>query len=267
MNAGTYDRELYGKRLVWIPQPCDDHCCLFWPYRGAAEFERNMLQAPLARVLNLSDGTINHIEPWWEAWKLSYLQPDEERHCGRFTIRNITVTDWEGWLSEAQLIGRMIPPGKYTCIYEHHEEGPATLWMSDTPAEVLGHYEFLKAAHGRILVLGLGLGIVVQHLLPKRCVTSIDVIELNSDVIKLVSPFITDPRVRIYQGDGLQVRPSQTGGGEWDVMFADIWPRISGENHPDMIRIRKKYGRLTKRIFQWEERMVKEMADLWPRRW
>jgi hypothetical protein len=47
-------------------------------------------------------------------------------------------------------------------------------------------------------------------------------------------------------------------------MFADIWPRIGGENHPDMIRIRRKYGRLTKRIFKWEERMVKRMADLWP---
>jgi hypothetical protein len=264
MNAGTYDRQLYGKRFIWIPQLCDDDCWTYWPDKREAKFERSKLQASLARIGKFDD---DNIEEWWEAWKLNYLQPGEERHCGRFTMRTITVTEWQGWMSDDQLNGRMVPPGKYTCIYEQHEEGPARLWMSDTPAEVLGHYEFVKAAHGRILVLGLGLGAVVQHLLRKRCVTSIDVIELNSDVIELVSPFINDPRLRIYQGDGLQVRPSQIGGGEWDVMFADIWPRIDGENLPDMIRIRKKYRRLTKRIFQWEESWVKEMTDLWPAKW
>ena len=50
MNAGTYDRELRGKRLIWIPQLCDDDCWTYWPDKREAKFERSKLQASLARI-------------------------------------------------------------------------------------------------------------------------------------------------------------------------------------------------------------------------
>jgi len=49
--------------------------------------------------------------------------------------------------------GRGVTPGNYTCLRRNNR-----LVMSDTPAEKRDHFEFIREAHGRVLIARLGLG-------------------------------------------------------------------------------------------------------------
>ena len=54
-----------------------------------------------------------------------------------------------------------IPPGRYTRLMLH-----GSVMMSDTPSERISNRFFVMNAHGRILIAGLGLGLIVFYLGP-----------------------------------------------------------------------------------------------------
>ncbi len=58
---------------------------------------------------------------------------------------------------------RYIEPGVY---YKLTYKGEVI--MSNTPAEVNDHLPFIKKANGKVLIAGLGLGMVITELLKKR---------------------------------------------------------------------------------------------------
>ena len=64
------------------------------------------------------------------------------------------------------------------------------LIMSNTPAEVNDHYKFIQKAQGKVLIGGLGLGMVLKCLLDKKDVMKVVVVEQSPDVIKLL-PHLT----------------------------------------------------------------------------
>ena len=76
-------------------------------------------------------------------------------------------------------------------------------WMVDDPLHWIGIQEFVKhAPPGSILCAGLGLGIVVHHLVKRDDITSIMVVEWDKDVIELITPNLPDDdRVQIINDD------------------------------------------------------------------
>jgi hypothetical protein len=136
--------------------------------------------------------------------------------------------------------GREIPPGKYVRLL-YREEGRVICYMSNTPAEVKDHEHFINIATGDILITGLGLGMCVQGLLKKDpnrdTVKSITVIEKSQDVINLVAPSITDPRVTIIHADAFTYEPE----GMFDYVWHDIWPGIDADNLFKMKTLYKHY--------------------------
>jgi hypothetical protein len=76
------------------------------------------------------------------------------------------------------------------------------IWMTDEPTFVWSLCSFAERAYGRVLVAGLGLGIVVHELVLNEHVSDIVVIEREWDVINLVRPQIpVDPRINILHED------------------------------------------------------------------
>jgi hypothetical protein len=172
------------------------------------------------------------------------------------------------WLEEAHGLP-VCPPGVYTALL-HDQRG---LVMSDVPAEIAGALPFLdwvaaESARRRIRVLigGLGLGIVPAWLLTRTDVAKIDVVEIDPDVTMLVTgeanwlgdtePYwADDPRLSIYPADVLTWRPHPDD--RWHAVFMDVWDLVSAANLPAMHRLTRRYARHLDRdyggrIWCWE---------------
>ena len=68
-------------------------------------------------------------------------------------------------------------------IIELH--GPNNIWMKISPLELESSYMFIKYATGRVGVVGLGLGYVVQELAKKDDISEIIVYEKEKEIIDL----------------------------------------------------------------------------------
>lgn len=147
-------------------------------------------------------------------------------------------------------------PGLYT-VLQHRERG---LVMADTPAEIAGCLDFLDHATGRVLVNGLGLGIVPFHLLAYRPVTHVDVVELDADVIHLITDgcheegapnaWAADPRLVIHHADAHIVQWAPRT--RWDCAWHDIWDQVTVENLPSMRLLHRRYAHRVGWQMSWE---------------
>lgn len=175
-----------------------------------------------------------------------------EGEYGDARISHITITEETArFESLRSMMSRdpwfmRIEAGTYTRL---HADGD--LQMSDTPMERRTNADFLRRAHGDVLIGGLGIGMLPITLLrtdrPERVeVRSITVVEKSSDVIALVSPHLSDdPRLTIVHADVLTWKPPI--GKTYDTLYFDIWPSISEENLGDMAKLHRRYARAVNR--------------------
>lgn len=130
---------------------------------------------------------------------------------------------------------RFIEAGEYYGLYCNGK-----LIMSNTPAEVNDHYKFIQKAKGKVLIGGLGLGMVLKCLLEKKDVTKVVVVEQSTDVIKLVAPSYTnDLRVEIVNANIFEYKPDEA----FDCAWFDILDDISGDEYPEMKKLHRRFGR------------------------
>ncbi len=144
------------------------------------------------------------------------------------------------------MASRPIPPGTYTRLMRWSNMNAGTGWkviMSDTPPEIKDHYKVLSEAQirgGRVLINGLGLGMVLKGVLSFPNVTHVDVVEFSPDVIRLTAPtYINDSRLTIHQGDAYKIQWPE--GMHWNVVWHDIWDDIRPANLPEMKLLHQKY--------------------------
>ncbi len=74
-------------------------------------------------------------------------------------------------------------------------------WMVDDPLHWYGMQDLAKAASGRVLVAGLGLGLVIHALEENEAVTAVDVVEIDEDVIGLITTRIKMKKTEIINED------------------------------------------------------------------
>jgi len=162
------------------------------------------------------------------------------------------------------LHGRPVPMGEYTRLTNNGK-----VIMSDTPAEIHDHADIIRRATGRVLLNGLGLGVVLQAIISKPGVSHIDIVEISEDVIHLVAPSYPQNHVHIYHGDAFTIKWPR--GTRWDVIWHDIWENICPDNSPEMVRLHRKYaGRcswqgswarsLCRGLLAWERGGAREWA-------
>jgi len=102
--------------------------------------------------------------------------------------------------------------------------------MVDDPLHAIGMAELAKASKGRVLVAGLGLGLILHYLDRNESVTSVDVVEINKDVIRLIKPLLPefkyDFRI-IRQGffDYITYKCKE----EYDTVILDLWVGMGSE--------------------------------------
>lgn len=111
--------------------------------------------------------------------------------------------------------------------------------MSDTYMERASNIDFARRANGRVLVAGLGLGMVLFPLMKKEEVSEVDVLESNMDVIRLVGPYVQHPKIRILHENAMEFRPSR--GVKWDTIWFDIWPDRCSDNLDDIAKLHQRF--------------------------
>ncbi len=114
-----------------------------------------------------------------------------ERTVGKFSVKHRVVTGKMPVVGARQAYTRGIRPlnaklDEPLLIHELHEKNHG-LWMTDLPEELNQIEEMLYTVkpQGRVLVGGLGLGIVAKRLTEITGISNVTVIEKSKEVIKL----------------------------------------------------------------------------------
>lgn len=151
---------------------------------------------------------------------------------------------------------RWVEPGEYTKLTHN-----GNCIMSDTPAELTDHIPIARKAKGRILITGLGIGVVIQACLGKQEVEKVTVLEIAEEVIQLVGPHYKERygnRLEIIHTDAREFQPAT--GDHWETAWHDIWEDICGDNWKEMQRLKDHYALFCSWQGCWAERETNRAA-------
>lgn len=96
-------------------------------------------------------------------------------------------------------------------------------WMTDLPCEMAQIYAAVKGLWGRVLLGGLGLGLVATVLSKMKSVERIVVVEKSREAIALVAPYLPDSgRIEVVEADLFQYLKDARERA-FDDAFFDIW--------------------------------------------
>jgi hypothetical protein len=188
---------------------------------------------------------MNQQDPdWWRQWQVDLPVGQH----GRWAIERFTVLPGERIQPYYSVYGRDVPPGNYTRLVRYLDDTPE-IWetlgsvpsvagisvMTDTPGEIEDHADVMReiaARGGRVLVHGLGLGMILRYALAQPNVEHVDVVELDRNVIDLVAHHYAGPRLTIHHGDAMQLEwPVEA---RWDVVWHDFWDTVQPANLVEM---------------------------------
>ena len=160
-----------------------------------------------------------------------------EGNSGDWSIQKFTVTKEQASFFNIRNPLRPIEAGVYTRL---SFKGQTV--MSDTSAEMCDHFGVISLARGRVLLNGLGIGMVLQACCLKPEVAHVTVNEISEDVIKLVAPHYLQmfpDKVTINHADALTWKPNN--GDKFDIIWHDIWNGICADNYEQMKKLHLRY--------------------------
>ena len=97
------------------------------------------------------------------------------------------------------------------------------IWMSTADLELSTMSEQIEAAHGHVLVGGLGMGVYAHLVCRKPEVVSVTVIEPEPEVIDIIKPVIDNPKLRVVQSAFEEYCSTADARRPFDYCFVDIW--------------------------------------------
>jgi hypothetical protein len=190
--------------------------------------------------------------------RLATMAPDErarewlstvpEYDAQGVVVERFTVGESEASLSKLRAAfnpqrgDRSVEPGAYTRMLIDGD-----VWMSDTPAEVRDMYEVDEhlADARSALIVGLGLGCIVQRAIVAHGVPRIDVVEREWRVIDAVAPHYDALAkahgviLNVHRADIHEWRAHRDRS--WSVGWLDIWQHINSDDMAEVARLRKRF--------------------------
>lgn len=105
-----------------------------------------------------------------------------------------------------------------------------SVWMSDSPQELYSMWELVARSEGpRVLVGGLGLGLLPNLLALRRDVNEVVVVENNPSIISMIRPHL-NKKVKVIEGDFLeQMRELGRKGERFETVVSDIYKTPKSE--------------------------------------
>ncbi len=126
-----------------------------------------------------------------------------------------------------------------------------------------------RGHRGRVLVTGLGMGIVQQHLLARPDVTRVTTLEAHPDVTALhqTAEWFADARHEVILGDAGQLLPELVASASYDGYVLDHWDTVGDrvEEKVLVLRLLHDAGQPDARVslwgFWWEVERTTESDD------
>jgi hypothetical protein len=167
-----------------------------------------------------------------------------ENKIGNARIEHYTVDDNGSALSV--LRREYVPMGDYTRLCVN-----GVLMMSNTPMEERTNRDVVRFSHGKVLIAGLGIGMILTEILEKKEVESVTVIEKYNDVISLVAPSFDSPKLKIINADIINWKPEK--GEVYDTIYFDIWPDICVDNLEEIktLHLKGRYWKNKNNLHAW----------------
>jgi hypothetical protein len=144
----------------------------------------------------------------------------KQRQVGKFAIEKATIsrgTVTDGYDRHRGKMDQISYDVDYPVV-KLTENG--NTWMSDNPFEVESSMGAIESTRGDVLIGGLGIGLLPT--LMKDKVDSIDVVELNQEVIDLVFHQVATEKMKIIQDDICHYLTATEK--RYDFICVDIWP-------------------------------------------
>jgi len=168
--------------------------------------------------------------------------PEKKIGCAR--IERYTVDEHGSQIS--MMRREYVPTGDYTRLYLG-----GVLMMSNTPMEKRTNRDVIKFSHGKVLIAGLRIGMILTEILNKNEVESVTVIEKYKDVIDLVAPSFDSPKLKIIHADITEWKPGK--GDVYDTIYFDIWPDICLDNLDEIktLHLKGRYWKNKNNPYAW----------------
>ena len=115
----------------------------------------------------------------------------------------------------------------------------SSMMISDGSNEHRTNYEVVRASRGRVLIAGLGLGMILTRILSKPEVDSVIVVEKYQDVIDLVGRHFQSPKLSIVCADIHEWNPPR--GERFDTIYFDIWADQSTDDLEEMHTLHRRF--------------------------
>lgn len=127
------------------------------------------------------------------------------------------------------------------------------VWMSTLPQELGQMLSVLKSAKGKVLVGGLGLGVITHLLQQLPKVKVVSTVEIESDLIELIFQYI-DTNKSIFLNMDLHSFLKDVPSKAYDFAFFDIW-QGTGEWtwQTQVVPLRRLARNKIKRVMCWQE--------------
>ena len=157
-----------------------------------------------------------------------------------------------------------VPPGKYARLLLNGHGWDRQTLMSDTPYERRTNAEVVRQARGRVLIAGLGLGMVLTAILRKPEVREVVVVECAQPVVDLVAENVrafvgkrAAAKLRIVVTDIFNARRT-VPQEPYDCLWFDIWGDVSTDALQEMTTLTRSYRAL---------RSPGAWMECWDREW
>ena len=161
------------------------------------------------------------------------ILPEAEK--GSAKIEHYTVTEQESRMSSLRP-GEYCPEGTYVVLKVNGETV-----MSNTRMERNTNRNFIQEAYGNVLIAGLGIGYILSEILKKPEISSVQVVELSSDVIHLVAPSFRNlfpDKLKIDRGDIFSWFPYPEDQ-KYDTIYFDIWSNSCEDYRKEVKRLKQ----------------------------
>ena len=121
-----------------------------------------------------------------------------------------------------------IPCGKFVRLLHN-----GSVVMSDTDMEKRTNANFVRNAHGNVLIGGLGIGLILLAIQDKPEVEKIVVVEKHKEVIELVKDQLPlNEKVEVVNEDVFEYMPQE----KFNTIYMDIWNYINTDVYRDSMK-------------------------------
>lgn len=152
-------------------------------------------------------------------------------------------------------------------FYYHSKKIPVTCMiidgetvMVDDPLHWIGMQELAKNCKGKVLIAGLGLGLILHALVVNKEVTEIHVVEIDEDVIDVMRDNIPkDDRIKIINENFVEYIDERCEiCGSYDTVVMDIWWYGEDDSYENKVNVgvQMKVLEMKVRIFMPEAKVM-----------